>query len=265
MLQKSSKKAAGMEGSAKGQAFNHVLPMNRSWDEALDAIHYLLLKKWYYVAVATNTKRGGKVIKNHLGLERKRRALPEGMESILKLKMNSFQGLKKKIREKQLKNGEDRDVWHFSSQWAEFPEGTKVIELTQTQLSKVITGDSGGKTAYVIIDGKANTIDINTSMMIINKIYKNKEYTAKILGEVKKMKNSAKAEPTLTRHIDTSNARQPGTVLILLRDHPHQVNNVSPGERQLMDGYFETLKGRGQYTEMHKQIDQLLRLHFGNQ
>ncbi len=259
-------KFENIEGALKGQAFNHALPMTRNWDDTLDTIHYLLLKKWYYVAIATNTKRGGKLLKNGLGLERKRKSLPEEMQTILKLKISSFEGLKKKIRQKQLKSGEDRDVWHFSSQWKEFPEGTKVIELTQANLSGMVKSKGATKICYIVLDGKATTVDVNTCMFIVHKVFSDKAYAAKVLKEVEKLKKQggpAGMEPQLKKAVDIRGARQPGTVMMELRDHPKEVENVTDAEWYLLQGYFEKLKESSQLTDMHIKVEQLLKLHFG--
>ncbi len=246
-----------LEQSKQGQAFNHVLASGRDWSQALDSVHYLLLRKWYYLGIATLEGSKSQV----MGMQRKRKSLPEEMQSLLKLKMQSLIRLKQKIKEKQLSGEQDRDVWHFTAAWEEFPKGAKVIEMAQESSTGLIKTTAPTRFAYIILDGAAGALEVNTAMKLVHKVIKDKEYCVRLLQEVERIlreKGPKALEPKITKAPDFVDARKPGTLLLLLRDDPKQVASASLGELVLLKDYLARLKEAGQYGSSHKTVESLL-------
>ena len=241
------------------QAFNHQLATGRDWDEALDVIYWLLMKKWYFTAIGANTKRGaGGRQTQSLHLQRRRKQLPDELQAILKMKLNSL--TKTKDKSKVLSLGL-KDVWHMKTPWEEFPEGTKIIEIYQSALSSLIKSTAAKKRAYIILDGKANTVEVNTAMKVIHKIVSDKGYTARMRKEVrsKKAAGGTVVAPKLTKQLDYKGARSPGGLLLLLLDEPVQVRGVSDPEFDLLKDYLMELKRSGRFEEEHERIAKLIK------
>lgn len=246
-----------LEKSKQGQAFNHVLAAGRDWPQALDTVHYLLLRKWYYLGIATLEGSKGQ----KMGMQRKRKALPEEMQSLLKIKMQSLIRLKQKIKEKQIAGEQDRDVWHFTAAWEEFPKGAKVIELSHEGGNGLIKNGSSQRFAYVILDGSAGAMEVNTAMKLVHKVIKDKDYCLRLLKEVDRIlkeKGPKALEPKIVKAPDYLDARKPGTLLLLLRDDPKQVASASMGELVLLKDYLAQLKESGQYGASHRTVESLL-------
>jgi len=268
-------KADVLEKADQGQAFNHELPLRRDWETALDAIHFMLLRKWYYVGIATNTKKGvfGSVVKKGMIIERKRKNLPEELKIILKMKISTFDDLKSKIRQKQISDGGNKDVWHFKTKWKEFPKGSKIIQLHQQLLKSFITGSNNYRKAFIVMDGKCSPTDQNVTMMIIKRIFENKKYTHKIIKEISHLKEEdslkkegpSKVEPKLrqsTGKIDLVKTRLPGSLVVELRDNKAAIKTLKPKERELLLDYLAKLKTKGEFSSIHESIENQIRTHF---
>lgn len=240
-----------LEGADLGQGFTHQLPMTRNWTQAMNALHYLLLRKWYYVGIVTNTKRkSNKLLKKGVEFSRRRENLDTGLRSILNLKENSYADLKTKIRQQRVKMGQNRDVWHFGSNWKELPKGTAIIELHQSLL-RTLLGHSDVRNAFVILDGKASIADQNRVMSLIAKVFQEKEFMERAL---EKAKHDSK-QPILKRAAVQREARQPGPLMVQLREDFSQVMpSVNASEKALLDDYFERLKKSGQATAAHEKL-----------
>lgn len=270
MFNSSKKDNTSLPAPARGQGFSHELSMRRDWEEALDALHFMLLRKWYYVGIATNTKRGifNKVLKQGIAFERKRTQIPEEMKSVLNISMGQFDKLKEKIEQKRrTKRGEDKDVWHFTTQWKEFPEGTKIVELYQKMASSMLKAKPTYKRGFIVLDGKCNTSDQNTVMLLMKKIFENKDYTKKILYEVEKMKKEKGQtdEPEIVKKdtLPKGDSRTPGTLLIELKENPGSITSVTDYEKGLLLDYFQKLRRQEAFTQEHEVIETRLKQLFG--
>ena len=243
------------EGVDKGQAFSHQLSLSRNWNEGLNALHYILLKKWYYIGIITNTRRNSnKLLSQGVEFSRRREKVDVGLRSILDLKENSYLELKNKIRTQRLKSGKNNDVWHFGSTWKELPAGTNIIELHQS-LIRTLLGKKGVRNAFIVLDGKATVGDQNAAMMIINKILTEKEFTERLLEKAKEDSE----EPTLTQS-PTEVVRNPVTLFKDLMDNFVMVgSSVSVAEKKLLDIYIDELQREGEYgtdeAKTHKQLE----------
>ncbi|MDX2471717.1 MAG: hypothetical protein QNL04_14195 [SAR324 cluster bacterium] len=234
--------AVAIEGADIGQGFSHQLSMNRDWNEAMNALHYILLRKWYYIGIVTNTKmKSNKLLKHGVEFSRRRTKVDVGLNSILDLRENSYLGLKKKIRDHRQKTGKNNDIWHFSSNWKELPAGTCLVELHQSLL-RTLLGKKDVRNAFVVFDGKASVKDQNSAMMIINKVLTEKEFTEKLLEKAK----NDQSEPCLTKQV---HIRQPELLIRFLQENFIMViSSVIPEEKILLDKYFDHLKLSGQQT-----------------
>lgn len=231
-----------IDGADVGQGFSHQISMSRDWNEAMNALHYILLRKWYYVGIITNTKmNSNKMLKHGVEFSRRRKKVDVGLRSILDLKENSYLGLKKKIRDQRKKTGKNNDIWHFGSNWKELPAGTCLVELHQSLL-RTLLGKKDVRNAFVIFDGKASVKDQNAAMMIINKVLNEKEFTDKLLEKAKKDQE----EPDLTK---TAHTRNPDVVLAGLQENFLMLMpSVTAEEKKLLDLYFDRLKITGNQT-----------------
>ncbi|MDH5560720.1 MAG: hypothetical protein OEY59_07680 [Deltaproteobacteria bacterium] len=268
-------KADNLHKSTSGQGFNHDLPVNRDWDKALDAIHYLLLKKWYYISIASNTKKGffGSNVKKEVFIKRKRKNLPDELKSILKMKLSTFEDLKGKIRHKQIQSGGNKDIWHFQDNWKEFPKGTKVIEIHQKLLKNLITNDQKLRKAYVVLDGKCNVSEQNTAMMLINRVLESKSYTASTLSNISSIKSeisknpaaAKRIEPTLKKtvgKIDVTRTKMPGELIVMIKEDKKILSSITFAEKELLLNYLSKLKETGQYSKTHQNIEALIKIQF---
>ncbi|MDT8446073.1 MAG: hypothetical protein RRB13_04160 [bacterium] len=240
-----------LEGADLGQGFTHELPITRNWNEAMNALHYLLLRKWYYVGLVTNTQRdSNKLLKKGVEFSRRRENLDVGLRSILDMKENSYLVLKEKIRHQRIKMGQNRDVWLLGSSWKELPKGTAVIELHQSLL-RTLLGKKDVRNAFVILDGKASMTDQNTVMVLVGKIFAEREFALKILEKAKKDSK----QPALIKAMVQRETRQPGPLLVKLRDNFDEVMpTLNEAEKKLLDSYFDRLKVSGQHTADHDKL-----------
>ena len=228
-----------IDGADVGQGFSHQLSLSRDWNEAMNALHYILLRKWYYIGIVTNTKRqSNKLLKQGVEFSRRRTKVDVGLSSILDLKENSYLGLKKKIRDQRKKTGKNNDIWHFSSEWKELPAGTCLVELHQSLL-RTLLGKKDVRNAFVVFDGKASISDQNSAMMIIHKILSEREFTDKLLEKAK----LDREEPTLTK---AANPRKPEHLVEILQDNFLMLfSSVIPEEKILLDKHFDKLRLAG--------------------
>ena len=166
-----------------GQGCVHELPLGRNWEKAMDAIHIILSRKWYYIGIATNTKKAffNKILKKGMTFTRRQKDITEETSEILKVKFSTLEDLNVKIKDKIIRGGGDKDVWHFKEKWREFPKGTKVIVLYQQVLQSVFSSDPDFRRATLILDGRCAVADQNNAMLIIRKVFLEKGYSNRIL------------------------------------------------------------------------------------
>jgi len=239
-----------MENATKGQAFKHVLSGGRDWDEALNAIHILLLRKWYYIGLPCNTLKGGKIADKGLNFARKRANLAEEAQKLIKMTIVNFNALRKKIRLKQVQGGQDRDVWHLTGSWKDFPEGAKLIELKQNKLTDLL-GISEPRMGYVVLDGKAGAAEADNAMKLVHKVLVDKAYAAKVLTAAKSGNNG---EKPLTKALDLKSARNPGGLVMAMRDEPQLANSLTAAEVVVLLDYFKKLQKTGDYNDEHARL-----------
>lgn len=234
---------------------NHDLALTRNWDDALDALHHLLMNKWYYVGIATNTKAGGSLIESGVNFSRKRTDYEGQFKELLGLSRNRFGELAEKIEKTKWEGGGKADIWHLKQATRGLPKGSAVIELNQKSLGSVLTGSSKGRGAFVILDGKAAISDQNNAMMLIKKVFTDKAYTKKALLAAKNAKKAKKAPPQRSQKLDIRGARQPGSLVLMLRgDFNNVAPTVSPAEKALLLDYFDQLEARGEANAGHKEL-----------
>ena len=166
-----------------GQGCVHELPLGRNWEKAMDAIHIILSRKWYYIGIATNTKKAffNKILKKGMTFTRRQKDITEETSEILKVKFSTLEDLNVKIKDKIIRGGGDKDVWHFKEKWREFPKGTKVIVLYQQVLQSFFSSDPDFRRATLILDGRCAVADQNNAMLIIRKVFLEKGYSNRIL------------------------------------------------------------------------------------
>ncbi len=172
-----------IEKAKIGQGCVHELPLGRNWEKAMDAIHFVLTRKWYYIGIATNTKKGffNKILKKGMTFSRRQKDITKETGDILKVKFSTLEDLNVKIKNKTIRGGGDKDVWHFKEKWREFPKGTKVIVLYQQVMKSVFTTNPDFRRAILFLDGRCAVTDQNNSMLIIRKVFLEKGYSNRIL------------------------------------------------------------------------------------
>ena len=254
---KTSSKTASQPST---QGFNHQLHQSRDWDQALDVIHWILAKKWYFTAIATNNKKGaGPRQAGQLYFQRKRNTLTEETEALFKMQLL---GLAKKANKVDKFRIHEKDVWHLNSTMEEYPEGTKIIEIHQFALSSLIKSTKSKKSAFIILNGKASAIEVNTVMKFIHKLITDKNYCTKLGKEVIIQKKAKKKPSEPKASLNYKDARSPGGLLLTLMDEPVQVRGVSAAEYDLLKDYMAELKSLGHLTEIHVKVAKLLKTHF---
>ena len=235
--------------------FVHALGVTRNWDNALDALHHLLLKKWYYLGIASNTKKGasGNLLTDSLDFSRKR-SDTEG-KAILGLGRNSFSELMALVNQQKWGAGGEADVWHLKSGWKELPSGTCLIELNQNFLFSALTGSKENKrTAFVVLDGKAAVQDQTNSLLLVKKVFTDKGYTQEQLKEARSSKAN---EPKLVQAAAKKPGRQPGgLVMALQEDFEGVVKTLTLGERNSLETYFNQLEARKEANANHRQLQE---------
>jgi len=270
-------KADALEKIKEGQGVVHELPYSKNWEKAIDALHWILEKKWYYIMIATNTQRGrtSKILKKGMNLDRQNKNLPEELQIVLKMQISTFEGLDSKIRETQLMKGSNKDIWHFKTQWKEFPEGTKVIVLHQPVLKNILfSSHASQRRAFVVIDGKCKMEDQNLVMLAIKKVFKTKGYCESILKRVEKARGTCIPKPpprttlkvqeerTAKQKEEEKNARLPaGLVLLLLDNFEKTIETISDSEFGFIFSYFNKLKTSNEISMEHKTLESRIRTH----
>ena len=255
-------KIDSLEKAKDGQGFNHEIPMDRNWEKVLDTIHNILLQQWYYVAIASNTHGGifNSASTKKINIVRKKRAVPSDLQTILQLKMKTFENLKGKIKEKSAVTG-DKDVWHFSSKWEEFPRGTNIIEIYQRPMINLFSTEILYRKAFIILDGKLSIDHQNQTMMTINKVLKDKKYSKQVLKNIKK-------EPVVESKVKVRTSsiyegRPPAELVLMLRSNfKANIRTVSIDEKTAINLYFNKLKKAGEYTTEHKELENKMNYHF---
>ncbi|MDX2470178.1 MAG: hypothetical protein QNL04_06330 [SAR324 cluster bacterium] len=244
----------------KTQAFNHQLHQSRDWDQALDVIHWILAKKWYFTAIATNNKKGtGGRLSNQLFIQRKCNAVTEEIEALFKIQLNGILQKANKVDKFRIN---ERDVWHLTSTLEEFPKGTKIIEIHQLALSSLIKSTKSKKSAFVILDGKASAMEVNTVMKFVHKLITDKNYCTRLSKEVAIQKKVQKKPAEPKKALNYKDARSPGGLLLTLMDEPVQVRGVSAAEYDLLKDYMAELKSLGHFQDIHEKVQRLLKTHF---
>lgn len=238
-----------LENATKGQAFKHSLSGGRDWDDALNAIHILLLRKWYYVGLPCNTLKGGKIADKGLNFARKRANLPEDAQKLIRMTITNFNALRKKIRLKQVQGGQDRDVWHLTGSWKDFPEGAKLIEIKQSKLTDLL-GIGEPRMAYIVLDGKAGAAEADNAMKLVHKVLVDKAYTAKVLAAAKQ----GGPEKPVTKALDLKGARKPGGLVMAMRDEPTVAATLTLAEVAILLDYFKKLKAVGDFNDEHARL-----------
>lgn len=129
--------------------------------------------------------------------KRRQKDITDETSEILKVKFSTLEDLNVKIKDKIIRGGGDKDVWHFKEKWREFPKGTKVIVLYQQVLQSIFSSDPDFRRAILILDGRCAIADQNNAMLIIRKVFLEKGYSNRIL----------KLKPPETKHTVTLKKR----------------------------------------------------------
>lgn len=257
-----SPKADRLNNSNEGQAFDHELDSSRDWEQTLDVLHNLLVQKVYYIAIATNTKGGlfNPVMKKGINIKRIKKEIPEELQLVLKMRMDTFGELDQRIMQKSLSGG-NKDIWHFRSQWKEFPKGTSIIEVHQRPLWNILSSETIFRKAFIVLDGQAEVEAQNQAMFIVSKVLHNKEFCDKRFKELgKKVVKEGKIKKR-PRTIYTG--RPPGAIILLLKEtFGIHVRTVSIEERVALGYYFEKLRLTGELDESHKELLTKLKRYF---
>ncbi|MDT8447479.1 MAG: hypothetical protein RRB13_11360 [bacterium] len=251
-----------LDNPSEGQAFDHELESSRDWETTLDALHYLLVQKWYYVAIASNTKGGAFTLiqKKKIDIHRGRKDIPEELEIILKMRMATFGELDGRIKQKMMVGG-NKDIWHFKTQWKELPKGTSVIQIYQRPLWNLLSSDPVYRKAFIIIDGQAEVEHQNQAMFIISKVLHNKEHCEKILKKAEK--EPVKEAKPMKRRRTIYTGRPTGELILLLKESfGIHVRTLSVEERVALGYYFDKLHRTGEEDESHKDLQEHLKKYY---
>ncbi|MDT8445401.1 MAG: hypothetical protein RRB13_00725 [bacterium] len=253
---------------AKSKGLSHELPITRNWDDALDALHHLLMKKWYYVGIASNTKKGkpGTRLEASVEFSRKRADYSDSFKALLGLSRNHFAELQAKIDKAKWEGGGKADVWHLKNATSQLPKGAAVIELGQKSLGSLLGGGEMARTAWLILDAKCSVSDQNNCMMLLKKVLGDKGYTKTALSAAKTESKQKKAPAQRTKALDLRGARQPGSLVLMLKgDFAQVVPTISPAEKALLLDYFDQLEARGESNAGHKELRERIERALKNQ
>jgi hypothetical protein len=273
------------QGKNDGQFFFHELSWNRNWENTLDALHLHLSELWFHVAIATNTRKkfwGDQILLQSINISRSRKELPEELCDLLKLRFKTFGALKKKIRRKVIEEGEgDKDVWHFTSKWKEFPRGTRVIELYQKKISFFERTDDQYKRAFVILDAKCSIAELNSSMFKIKRVFESKDFTNQILKNAPKKTRKTELPPRPKRAPSLLNkkpekptfdnipqeaalrGRGPAGLLINLTENFEvHIKTITLEEKANLFNYLEKLEQTGEKNWKHNEVEVKLNKYF---
>lgn len=263
-----TRKIEDMPNPEEGQGFCHDVPSNMDWEETLDMIHFVLLNKWFYVSLASNTKKGlfgPKILpKNRINIQRKKKEVPEELESLLKLKGSSFNKLSKKI-EHQQKMGGNKDIWHFKGKWEEFPNGTSIIEIRQQPTLNKLSNHPIYRKAFIILDGQSDVEQQHNAMRLINKILTHKEYAKKLRAKVKTEKPK---ENAVTKRPSAGVYQgRPVTDLALKLQEAFgvTVRTLSIDEEAALRLYFNKLEERGELSDSMRVVRTKFNDYYDNQ
>lgn len=273
------------QGKNDGQFFFHELKWNRNWENTLDALHLHLSELWFHVAIATNTQKkiwGDRILLQSINISRSRKELPEEMCDLLKVRFKTFSALKKKIRRKVIEDGDgDKDVWHFTSKWKEFPKGTRVVELYQKKISFFERPDTQYKRAFVILDAKCSIAELNSTMFKIKRVFENRDFANEILKTAPKKTRKTvlpprpkrasslldkKPEKPTYNNIPKEAAlrgRGPAGLLISLTDNfDAHIKTITLEEKANLFNYLEKLKQTGEKNWKHDEVEKKLNQYF---
>ncbi|OGG97196.1 MAG: hypothetical protein A2527_10290 [Candidatus Lambdaproteobacteria bacterium RIFOXYD2_FULL_50_16] len=244
----------------EGQAFLHQLEPSRDWEKTLDALHFLLVQKWYYVAIASNTWGG--FLNNpqkKVNLKRKKMDVPEELSALLKIKLASFKELAKKIDHQTSYDGA-KDIWHFKSGWKEFPQGTGLIEIHQQTSWSRLSNEPIFRRAFIVIDSKSSPEDQFKIMLLVNKMFKNKAYADQTYRRIGKEKIN---EARIARPSGIYQGRPTSELVIKLKDNfGINVRGITKEERVALGFYFERLRKLSEFDETLKEVETRLLRHF---
>lgn len=268
-----------------GQFFFHELSWIRNWETTLDALHLHLSDLWFHVAIVTNTQKkllGDRILLKSININRSRKELPEELCELLKIRFQTFQALKKKIRSKVIEEGiGDKDVWHFISKWKEFPKGTRVIELYQRKISLLGHSDKQLKRAFVILDAKCTIAELNATMFKIKRVFESKDFANQILKTTPKSTRKTELPPRPKRKAsllekkqekptygnipqkEAERGRGPAGLLInLMNNFEVHIKTISLEEKASLFAYLENLKLTGEKNWMHDELEVKLNRYF---
>lgn len=267
-------KAHRLEKFKDGQGFSHELHIARNWERALDAIHITLSDSWYYIAIASNSKRGTfspRLLKREICLDRQKQNIPKELQTILAMRLQSFQDLNDKIRDKVLTTGgANKDIWMFRSRWKEFPKGTLIVELYQGLFRNIALLNPRYHRAFVILDGRCTVIDQNDTMIRIKRVFQSRRYTEKVIRESDIP--IFKSEPVSTdivvveeeeKREEVVRGRLPGgLVMLLLEDFDENIRTITLEEQARLFVYLDQLRDRGERHWWHDDLEVKLEKHF---
>lgn len=272
-----------LKNTSKGQSFQHELSHSRNWEEAMDALHILFSHTPFYASIVTNTTKsflGSRILIGKLNLVRSKKKLSKELKDILSIKFSTFSALKEKIRDKSVwDSAGERDVWHFTSRWKEFPKGSKIIELYQKKRAVLFSPMPGFRRAFVVLDARCSVAEINSVMFNIKKIFDNKKFTQRVLTG-----HTHAKKKTLTRNVETQlifeqkknnsqdktkkgdeliRGRGPATILLLLRENFNfHIRTITLEEKATLYAYFENLKTRGESSIEHEEMERKVTSYF---
>jgi len=268
-----------------GQFFFHELSWIRNWERTLDAMHLHLSDLWFHVAIVSNTQKkflGDRILLKTININRSRRELPEELCELLKIRFQTFHALKKKIRNKVIEEGlGNKDVWHFTSKWKEFPKGTRVIELYQRKISLFGNSDKLLKRAFVILDAKCTIAELNGTMFKIKRIFESKDFANQILKTAPRNTRKTELPPRPRRKAsalkkkpekptyknipkkEAERGRGPAGLLInLMNNFEVHIKTITLEEKASLFAYLENLKLTGEKNWMHDDLEFKLNKHF---
>ena len=237
---------------------SHTLKSDRDWERALNAIHKLLLFKWYYAGIVSNTFGGmlNSADKNKYNTDRIKGDVSADFKSFFTNHIGHMRALATMIRDNEEEKGA-KDVWYLSKDWADFPKGTCVIEMHQKYVG--ITG-KGRREAYCFLDGSCKQEHQVNAMYVVNKVLTNYTYTEQVNAPTFLVDPSGKDAKKPNRKTELGH----NLAIKLKKDFKLHAPHLSMTDKATLDQYFKYLETKNQLTGSLKELREKVDFYFGS-
>ena len=237
---------------------SHKLPKGRDWESALHAVHKLLLYKWYYAGIVSNTFGGmlNSADKNKYNIEKIKGEISPDFRNFFSNHIGHMRALANMIQDNEEKKGQ-KDVWYFSNDWADFPKGTCIIGINQNY--RGVTG-IGRREAYIFLDGSCKQEHQIATMYAVNKILTNNTYTEQVNAKTYLVDPSGKDAKRPNKKIEEAH----NLVIKLKKDFVGNIGSLNMTEKASLDKYFKYLGTKNQMTGSLKELKVKIDHYFGS-